>query len=275
MDDRPEVKLEKLKDLLGRPPVEEIIPGLLDAGFVIVGAVEGSGKTFLGLTMGAHIAAGKPWGGKKVKQGTVVYCIAEGVSFFPYRVATIFDKLRVRAKDQPFYVLPYSLNLSTEVDKGKVNPAAEALLAAILAAEAESGFPTRMVVFDTLNRYMPGGDENTVLLRRSPRLGSAGRSRLVQRKLRRGCAPGGREEAESLGAPRHARERLGVVSEPLPPVPLRRLRRPRGRRRTAVLQSPSRRLLEQSSRGLPHGVPRRDGVRGPRLREQHGPAGRR
>ena len=56
---------------------------------------------------------------------------------------------------------------------------------------------------------LPGGEHDAVLLR--GRGVGAGRICVVWRELGQQDAPGGREEAERLGAVRHARERMGVV----------------------------------------------------------------
>ena len=65
-----------------------------------------------------------------------------------------------------------------------------------------------------------------------------GRICLVRRELRRQDAPGGREEAERLGALRHARQRLGVVpglrmTTNTTPIRRRTIRRARQRARSA------------------------------------------
>ena len=149
------LELMHISDMAERPLSEELVPGLLDTGLVIAIAEPAAGKTFLGIHVGVHVAAGLKWRGRAVTQGPVVYCIAEGVSFFTYRITTAFDQLGVRAKDHPFYVLPHSLNMRSG-DDGQVTPEIGAL------CEAIGGLPEkpRLIVFDTLNRFMPGGDEN-------------------------------------------------------------------------------------------------------------------
>ena len=149
------LELMHISDMAERPLSEELVPGLLDTGLVIAIAEPAAGKTFLGIHVGVHVAAGLKWRGRAVTQGPVVYCIAEGVSFFTYRITTAFDQLGVRAKDHPFYVLPHSINLRSG-DDGQVTPE----IAALCEAIGELGIAPRLIVFDTLNRFMPGGDEN-------------------------------------------------------------------------------------------------------------------
>lgn len=149
------LNLIKLHELANRPLSQELIPGLLDDGLILAIAKEGNGKTFFGVHCAAHVASGVKWQGRHVNQGPVVYCIAEGVSFFPFRITTAFDALGVKAADQPFYILPHSLNLRSN-DDGEVTTDLESLFVAI----AQLPKNPRLIVFDTLNRFMPGGDEN-------------------------------------------------------------------------------------------------------------------
>jgi hypothetical protein len=150
-----DLKLLSISEMACKPLSEELIPGLVDTGFVLAVATEGSGKTFFGVHCGVHVASGVSWRGRKVHKGPVVYCIAEGVNFFTYRITTAFDCLGVNATDQPFYVLPHSINLRSD-ESGKITEELQALYIEI----AKLPENPRLIVFDTLNRYMPGGDEN-------------------------------------------------------------------------------------------------------------------
>lgn len=148
-------KLIRLSELAGRPLSKELIPGLLDDGLILAIAKEGNGKTFFGVHCAAHVASGAKWRGRHVEAGPVVYCIAEGVSFFPFRFTTAFDALGVRASDMPLYILPHSINLRSS-DDGEETQELSNLFLEISKLEQNP----RLIVFDTLNRYMPGGDEN-------------------------------------------------------------------------------------------------------------------
>jgi len=149
------IEMVHISDMAQRPLVEELVPGLVDQGLVIVAAEPGAGKTFLGIHVGVHVASGQLWQGRQVARGPVVYCIAEGVSHFTYRITTAFDQLGLRAADHPFYVIPHSINMRSG-DDGQVTKEIAELV------EAIGGLPEkpRLIVFDTLNRFMPGGDEN-------------------------------------------------------------------------------------------------------------------
>ena len=148
-------KLMRIDELAGQPLSQELIPGLLDDGLILAIAKEGNGKTFFGVHCAVHVASGAKWQGRNVNQGPVVYCIAEGVSFFGFRITTAFDALKVRTTGQPLYILPHSINLRSDTD-GKLTKELDDLFLLISRLEVAP----RLIVFDTLNRYMPGGDEN-------------------------------------------------------------------------------------------------------------------
>ena len=73
---------------LGRraPPVP-IVAGLLFRNTLawLIGK-SGSFKSFVALDLAAHVAAGRPWGSRKVWGGLVVYLVAEGAGGMPLRV---------------------------------------------------------------------------------------------------------------------------------------------------------------------------------------------
>lgn len=50
-----------------------------------------TGKSFLALDIAYHVAKGVPWGGRRVRQGNVLYVAAEGGSGFNNRVAALTD----------------------------------------------------------------------------------------------------------------------------------------------------------------------------------------
>ena len=152
-----ELKLTRLNELRAESPADPVIDGLLDDGLVVIAARERKGKTFLGIHMAAHIVSGLDWNKGAVRQGSVVYCNAEGVSFFPFRVTTALDWIGAPADKAPFFMLEGGGDLVTR--DGKRSEFVDKLYKEILAIEQEAP-PTRMIVFDTLNRYMPGGDEN-------------------------------------------------------------------------------------------------------------------
>lgn len=157
-------------EVAGLNPPREIIPGFLDNAVALLAAKEGTGKTFLATKIAAHVASGSHWvkpGNQKrtldteVKKGLVIYCAAEGVSYFARRVTTAFDRINEKAKDAPFLVLPRSFNLMAGLG-GVPNPDILEFVEKVRQAEEQyKPFKTRLIVFDTLSRYMAAGDENS------------------------------------------------------------------------------------------------------------------
>lgn len=130
-----------------------LIEGVIDekSTAVIYGA-SNSGKTFFTMDLAGHIAAGKPWGGREVKQGLVVYIAAEAGHGAKRRVLAL--KRRLGAEEFPLALVPHPVNLrSNLVD-------ANELVDLVRAVEADVGQPCVLVVIDTLSRALSGGDEN-------------------------------------------------------------------------------------------------------------------
>lgn len=152
-------EFRKPSDEVQKDPPEELIPGFIDQGLIILAAKPTAGKTFLAIKIGVHVATGEPWRGRDVTQGMVLYCLGEGTAFFSHRVTTACDDLLVSAEGMPFYTLPHSLNLMSGKG-GKPSDDVVTLIEKIKELEAKCKHQCRLVVFDTLSRYMPAGDEN-------------------------------------------------------------------------------------------------------------------
>lgn len=118
----------------------------------IIGA-SGAGKSFFTIDLALHVAEGRPWRGKRVKRGLVVYAALEGPVSVERR---LFAAAREGGFDMtsPLRLTPGPINMRVEEDVA-------ALVAFIRQAEADFGMPCRAVVIDTLSRAMTGGDENS------------------------------------------------------------------------------------------------------------------
>ncbi|MFC5437117.1 AAA family ATPase [Rhodanobacter umsongensis] len=140
-------------DLLNRAPPSWLVRGLLPArGLGVVYGAPGSGKSFLVLDLAAAIARGIPWAGQRVKRGAVVYVGLEG-QMGPRVAAYLRDRELKAADVAGLQVIErQGLNLLQDerADVGR-------LIADIQGADLG---PVAMVVVDTLNRAMPGGNEN-------------------------------------------------------------------------------------------------------------------
>jgi len=137
-------------DQIGDP----LIDGVLDCGAMsVVYGAAGSGKTFATLDMAWHVAAGREWAGRRVKQGAVVYVAAEGGRGFLKRIRA-FKSRYPEAGDVPLLIVPCQvdlLNRHADLDR---------LVSEIKAITDRAGKPVELIVIDTLSRAIAGGNEN-------------------------------------------------------------------------------------------------------------------
>lgn len=140
-------------ELLNRAPPSWLVRGLLPRrGLGVVYGAPGSGKSFLVLDLAAAIARGIPWAGQRVKRGAVVYVGLEG-QMGPRVSAYLREHQLAPADVATLQVIErQGLNL-LQGERADVRR----LIADIQAADVG---PVAMVVVDTLNRAMPGGNEN-------------------------------------------------------------------------------------------------------------------
>src|SRR5262249_26301168 len=104
------------------------------------------GKSFLTFDLVMHIATGRPYRGRPVRQGTVIYLALEGSFGFAGRVEA-WRRRHEPPKDTPFYLLDVSIDLSADQ-----KPLSSATRNQVKDTPA-------IVVVDTLNRALLG-DEN-------------------------------------------------------------------------------------------------------------------
>ena len=149
---KPRLRLLSLEDVEAQPDPTWLIEGLLpEHCLAVVCGPAKSFKTFLVLSMALHIAAGKPWSGRDVEQGGVVYICGEGAGGLKLRIPAARAKFGIPA-NIPFWVLPASVPLN--------NPdAVDGLVKMIRDTAGDT--PVKLVVIDTLARAMPGVDENS------------------------------------------------------------------------------------------------------------------
>lgn len=113
----------------------------------------GSGKTFLAADMALHVALGRPWFGRAVLQGAVLYVAAEGSAGLENRIVA-FRAAHETPKNVPFAVVPVA------VDLGPSGVDLQAVIAAAERLSSATGLPIRLIVLDTLARTIGAGDEN-------------------------------------------------------------------------------------------------------------------
>jgi hypothetical protein len=115
--------------------------------FAQIFGASGEGKTFVGLDIGYHVAANRPWFGKRVKGGPVLYLPYEGD--VRNRMRALQKKLG-HARGFPFYVDEACYNLREPVDQRRLGEAIAKLPQAPV-----------LIIIDTFARAMMGADENS------------------------------------------------------------------------------------------------------------------
>jgi KaiC/GvpD/RAD55 family RecA-like ATPase len=132
-----------------------LIKGLIErAAFHVIYGPSGDGKTFFTIDMVYSIATGAPWRGRRVKPGLVVYVAAEaGAGVINRFIAWRSRHVGELAARTPLVILTRGTNLMNLEEVGN-------LIEELRDISKEVGMSTALVVFDTLSRSMPGGDEN-------------------------------------------------------------------------------------------------------------------
>jgi hypothetical protein len=134
-------------------PKETFVKGVLGCReFTTISGLPGTGKSVIVTDMACHVASGRDWHGRKVKQGLVVYVAAERKALTERRMMA-FRKER-DAHDVPLLVIGGRLDFTKNLDDAK------ALIGAIKQAEEETELQCVWVIIDTLTRVFGAGDQN-------------------------------------------------------------------------------------------------------------------
>lgn len=153
LDEIPKFKLARdIKPVLDRPA---LVDGLLSPNALSFWyGPSNVYKSFLLMDLGACIAMGREWFGRKVQQTAVMYLAAEGGAEIVNRVAAI--KKHYDATDFPFVVCEEPVNLCSQ----SADPI-KAFIAMLQSAGDAVGCRVGFIVIDTLNATFGGGDENS------------------------------------------------------------------------------------------------------------------
>ncbi len=149
-------KFESVADILANfnPAAEEWLVKKLfpSVGIGVLYGQSEAFKSFIGLDVGGHIANGWDWGGRKTKQGSVVYVAAEGAAGVRKRLVGFYQRHKDRgvSTSAPFHMTAVAPNLGT----GQAD-----LKELIAAIEAICPNP-RFIVLDTIAQSLGGADEN-------------------------------------------------------------------------------------------------------------------
>lgn len=132
-----------------------LVKGLIEpTSFCLIYGPSGSGKSFFTADLAQHIATGQQWRSKKVNQALVIYIASEaGASVIRRFIAWRDNRLGEAAERIPLAILTRSPNLLGGTDGQKLKEQ-------LTYMQDEAKLPLGLVIFDTLSRAIPGGDEN-------------------------------------------------------------------------------------------------------------------
>ena len=112
----------------------------------------GDGKSVLAEDLALHVAAGRLWHGRKVKQGVVVFVALERQKLVERRAIAFREKYGL--KDLPFAIIGGVYDFR--------NPQiVAAIISIVKEVEAATGQQVVLIVIDTISRALCGGDENS------------------------------------------------------------------------------------------------------------------
>lgn len=154
--ENPKILIESYAEIQLSHSRPQLIENLIDVGaFASLVGLPNCGKTFLALYMALCVALGRSCFGKRTDQGASLYFPLEGGTAFKKRVVAdrIYHKLE--NAQVPFAIGKEHINLIGAEKHGAL------VIDTIRAAEMKFGMPVKLVVFDTLNRLMAGGNENS------------------------------------------------------------------------------------------------------------------
>lgn len=153
---KPRAKFELIRaDNLRFTEINYLVDRLIEAeSLAMLFGDPGCGKSFVALDLAACIATGRPFHGREVRQGAVVYICGEGKNGIKRRLMAWEKHNGVSLSEHPLFVSSVAAQfLSPE----SVNDVLESIDAAAEAA----GDAVALIIVDTLNRNMGAGDENS------------------------------------------------------------------------------------------------------------------
>jgi hypothetical protein len=134
----------------GGDDLEPLVDGFLhQRALASVYGKWGEGKSFVMIDLALHIAIGRPWFGREVAQGPVVYFAPEGYVGLKRRRAAWCKHHRLDRTPEDFALVRGSLNLQRP----------DGVTVEALAAEARRR-GAKLIIVDTLNAVFGGADEN-------------------------------------------------------------------------------------------------------------------
>jgi RecA/RadA recombinase len=149
--DPPRFRLERWAEIEFEPRQEWLIKRVLPRrGLAAIYGKPGSFKSFIALHIVLCVALGRPWAGRRVVQGSVVYIAAEGAAGLRKRKAGYVKAWDDLPTDIDFALVSAAPNLGT--DPGD--------LPALIAAVERAGIEPVAIVVDTVAKTIGAADEN-------------------------------------------------------------------------------------------------------------------
>lgn len=150
--------LHRRDHMVGKPPVSYAMQSIFPRkGVGAIVATKASGKSFMALDMGAHMALGMDWFGYGVSRPVnVVYVVLEGGSGFGQRVRAWEQNHGVSLPDNFYFLDGEEVNLFGTIEKGAVrkSPDIQKLINTLKVLEEP------FVFIDTLAKSIDGANEN-------------------------------------------------------------------------------------------------------------------
>lgn len=140
----------KTADVQVHLDIPYLVKGICDRGqLIVMWGAPGSGKTFVALSLAAHIGSGTAWAGRRVKQGRVLYVCAESTRKHLENRLAALTLMQPDVADADVTWCPISADFrNTEQDVLDVMHAAQTL------------GDVALIVVDTLAVTFGGGNEN-------------------------------------------------------------------------------------------------------------------
>ena len=137
--------------------VDALVKGVLHPGDVAaLYGPSGVGKTFAAIDLAYHLALGRSWHGRRVRQAAVLYVGLEGTRGLRHRMFAYRRHMGSAGR------MLARLTVHTPLDRSEVGKDGEAIIIEhAKALGAAGGKPVGLIVVDTLARAIAGDDENS------------------------------------------------------------------------------------------------------------------
>lgn len=154
-------KLALLRHAPGsKPPALRLVKGLLrHGGLSLWAAMPDAGKTTVLQDIGLHVAHGRPWLGRKVARGPVLFCAFERSDDVQGRLDAFYiEHPELKPDDAAFYYV------NVETRALATNSTAADIVAACADIETATGEKVALVIFDTLAAGLHGDENDSAVI---------------------------------------------------------------------------------------------------------------